>query len=122
MTTAKDNGVLTDVNWVAAVEGSDDEVVDWPETSEMPDHFFEYCFNIDLVASNDDLCVYRDCTVATESDELDMFVVNVTQQVISVEENDRMLFMEEMIVENVVNARAGEEEMKNNNESYENIQ
>ena len=56
---------MTDVNWVAAVEDPDDEVIDWPETSDMPNHFFDYC----LIASNDDLCAYRGCAAATKSEE-----------------------------------------------------
>ena len=50
--TVFDNGVLTDVNWVPEMnhlnEDSDDEVVDLPETSEMPDHFFDYFIDADL--------------------------------------------------------------------------
>ena len=64
LTTANDKGVFTDVNWVAAAEGSDDEVWDWPEISDMPDHFFYYCFNIDLIATKDNLWAYRGCAVA----------------------------------------------------------
>ena len=84
----------------------------WPEASGMPDHFFDYCLSIDLNASNDDLCAYRGCAIATESDDFEMYVINVMQKIISVEEDDRMLFMEEMIDENVGNDHAEEEEMK----------
>ena len=42
MSTANDNGYLTDVNWVAAVGDSDDEVIKWPETSDMPDDVVDY--------------------------------------------------------------------------------
>ena len=42
-----------------------------------------------------------------------MFVVNVMQQIITEEENDRMIFMEEIIDENVVKAHVEAEEMQN---------
>ena len=87
----------------AAVDDSDDEVIDWPETSDMPDHVFDYCFSIDLIASNDDLRAYRGYAIATESDEFEIYVINIMQKIISVEEDDKMLFMEEMIDENVGN-------------------
>ena len=51
--------MVMDVNWVRKMEDSVDEVIDWPDTSEMPDHCFDYCFNIDLIASNDDYGDYH---------------------------------------------------------------
>ena len=56
---------------------------------------------------------YRGFAVATESDGLDMSVFNVLQQFISTEEDDRMLYMEGIIDDNVVHAHVLEEEMQN---------
>ena len=108
--TTNDNGVLTDVDRVPALEGSDNEVVDWPETSEMPDNCFDYCFSIDLIASNDDYGDYCGCVVATDSDEFEMDVINVMQKIVSVDEVHRVLFMEEMIDESVYTDHVEEEE------------
>ena len=55
LTTINDNGISTDVNWLPELEISDDDVVDFPELIDMPEHFFDCCFTIDLVATRDDM-------------------------------------------------------------------
>jgi hypothetical protein len=97
VTTIDDNGIFTDVNWLPEVEISDDdECIDIPEFIDMPEHYFDYCFTIDLVATRDNMCYIDGCIMATEEDTVDMFVVNCMQEIISQEEIDRCIFMEEI--------------------------
>jgi hypothetical protein len=107
--TIDDNGIFTDVNWLPEVEISDDdECIDVPEFIDMPEHYFDYCFTIDLVATRDNMCYIDGCIMATEEDNVDMFVVNCMQEIISQEEIDRVIFMEE-IDEDVDNDHIEEE-------------
>ena len=111
LTTINDNGVFTDVNWLPELEISDDDdVVDFPELIDMLDHFFDYCFTIDLVATMDDMCSFDGCAIATESDKFDMFMENIMQRIIFEEEGDRMIFMEEAD-DDVMNDHVEEEEI-----------
>ena len=55
---------------------------------------------------------YRGYVVATESDEFEMYVINAMPKIISVDEEDRMLLMDEMIDESVHNDKVEDEEMK----------
>ena len=57
--TGNDNGVLSDVVWVPETENSDDEVFDWLDSYEKPNHLFDYCFDINLISSNDDYSDYH---------------------------------------------------------------
>ena len=77
-----DNGVLSNVEWVPELESSGDDVIDFPESADMPDNVFDYCFTIDLIATEDDPYSYVGCAVATESDEFEMYVTNVMEQII----------------------------------------
>ena len=76
----------------------------------MPGHFFDLCYTIEIVATKDDMFYVNGCTMSTEDDNFDMFVVNLMQTIISQEENDRSIFVEEIIDENVVNNHVEEEE------------
>jgi hypothetical protein len=60
------------------------------------------------VATRDDMCYIDGCIMATEEDNVDMFVVNCMQEIISQEEIDRDIFMEE-IDEDVDNDHIEEE-------------
>ena len=98
------------LNLIPEVEISDDdECIAIPELIDMPEHYFDFCFTIDLVATRDDTLYVDGCIMATEEDDVDMFVVSCMQDIISQEEKDRCIFMEE-IDEDVTNNHIEEEE------------
>ena len=126
LTTINENGVFTDVNWLPELEISDDDVVDFPELIDIPDHFFDYCFSIDLVATRDDMCYVDGCMIATEIDKFEAFTVSLMQEIISQEENDMLIFMDQFD-EDVTNHVEEEEnrpsmnfaDLVENDESYD---
>ena len=60
------------------------------------------------MATKDDMCYIDGCIMATEEDNVDVFVVNCMQEIISQEEIDKDIFMEE-IDEDVDNDHIEEE-------------
>ena len=85
-------------------------VIDIPELIDMPEHFLDFCYTMEIVATRDDMFYVNGCTMATEEDNFDMFVVSWMQKIISQEENDRSICVEEIMDENVVNDHVEEEE------------
>ena len=88
LTSIDDNGIFEEVQWVPETEKSDDD-------DYMPEHFYDFCFNIDLLATNDDMCYVDGCMIATEIDKSVAFTVSLMQEMISKEENDMLIFIEE---------------------------
>ena len=87
----------------------------------MSEHFYDFCYTIDLLATNDNVPYVDGCMIATEIDEFEAFTVSLMQEIISKEENDMFIFMEE--VDEDVTDHVEEEEnrppMNLSDESYE---
>ena len=90
--------IVEEFNWVPEIDISETE-----SDEVMPDHYFDYCYGTHMTSTMDKNWNNVGCKIATEADEFEVYVHNLTQQIIDDEELHIELFKEEKVMEAVDN-------------------
>ena len=78
--------------------------------SDMPDHYFDFCYSINMVSTNDEEFENIGCVMATNTDHFDIFVNTFIQPIIEEEYQHVELFNVDEVMEAVEDDVPEEEE------------
>ena len=65
------------------------------DSGDIIETFIDYCFNINLLATNDIDTYIGECVIGNEADNFEMFTNELIQEIISKEEEIMLIFAEE---------------------------